>query len=179
MGLIRSLVGRTAIYRATVLLVFTNLYCLVLTASMTGLVLTDGKAPKQQKTPERQDEMHYEVSFAPGDTCETSPTALSDIGKIAAEVHKRNPIGLLVVGSADAMPVRRDFREAVGNNATLAMSRAECVSGRIVKLLHLNKNNNLPIEVTTRGPYDRSPHARSKGSALDRVVEVHLVKPII
>lgn len=177
MNLIRALVGRTAIYRATVLLVFTNLYCLVLTGYVTGLVLTRDQV---RKPPTRQAEIQYEIRFASGDTCDTSPTALSDIAKIANEIEKRDPIGLLIVGSADSMPVRRNLRESLGDNATLALSRAECVSGRITKLLRVNnKNVNFPIEVTTRAAYDRSPQARSKGRESDRVVEVHLVKPVI
>jgi|SRR5437879_547161 len=122
--------------------------------------------------------MQYQVRFDPGETCDTSPTALNEIMKIAAEVEKHDPTGLLIVGSADVMPVRLDRREALGNNATLAMSRAECVSGRIAKILRLN-NRNPPIEVTTRAAYDQSPQARYKGRDSDRVVEVHLLKPLI
>jgi len=182
MTLIRALVGRTAIYRAAVLLVFTNLYFLVLTGYVTALVLAKDQRTipglQESRVSQRQAEMEFQIPFASGDTCDTSPTAASDIGRIAIEVAKHDPIGLLIIGSTDAVPLKGVLREALGNNATLAMTRAECVSGRIMKILRLN-NKALPIEVITRAARDQSSEARSKGRDDDRIVEVHLIRPVV
>jgi hypothetical protein len=86
-SLIRALVGRSALYRAAVLLVFTNLYALLLTGYVTALALSRTQpAPvnKEQAQPIKgPPELRYDVHFRPGKTCDTSETAKSDIRNIA------------------------------------------------------------------------------------------------
>jgi hypothetical protein len=47
-----------------------------------------------------------------------------------------------------------------------------------MKILRLN-NKALPIEVITRAARDQSSEARSKGRDDDRIVEVHLIRPVV
>jgi hypothetical protein len=168
MNLIRALVGRTAIYRAGVLLLYSTLYCLIFTGYVTALVLTRSERAGQAvaNIAKTLPDVSYDVHFAPGDTCDTSPDAMREIESIVAEVENRRPRGLLVIGSTDAMPMSRALARTVGDARELSMSRAECVSMRITQLLRL-KGESIPIEVTTRGAQDKSAQARILGNTAD------------
>lgn len=181
MSLIRALVGRTAIYRAGVLLVYTTLYCLVLTGGVTALVLTkqeNAGAAKQAngaKAVKTLPDVTYTIHFGPGDSCESS-SAMGEIESIVEEVENRRPRGVLVIGSTDAMPMGRALAKAVGDDTKLARTRAECVSTRMAQLLHV-RGESIPVEATTKGPQDKSARARAFGNPADRVTEVRLIQP--
>jgi hypothetical protein len=180
MNLIRALVGRTAIYRSGVLLVYTTLYCLVLTGGITALVLIKDKGAikpgEKAESVKTLPDVRYDVHFAPGDNCETSPTAMSEIESIVDKVENRNPHGLFVIGSTDAMPMSQALAQAIGDQTKLARSRAECVSARIGQLLRLRRKS-IPVEATTKGPLDKSVRAKAYGNAADRVTEVRFIQP--
>jgi hypothetical protein len=176
MTLIRALVGRTAIYRSGVLLVFTTLYCLIATWYVTALVLINRGVDYSKVEPlvpamrHISKDLNYKVIFAPGEKCDTSPTAMSEIAKIAHEVEDHDPASLLIVGSADGIPVSPRLARTTGDNAVLAMARGYCVADSITRILRL-KGRIIPIEVLTRR--QSLPRANEN----DRVAEVTLVQP--
>ncbi len=171
--MIRAIVGRTAIYRTAVLLVFTNLYVLAAIVCVSAWALSRGAAgsPGSQPPPAGGQSSAGAITFPSGKTCDDMPDLPQQIQRLGEEVLARGPTRLVISGSADAVPFSGSERR-FGNNCGLALSRGYCVAGRITEFLRV-RGRNIPVEVSVRDA--REGEARVRGSAQDRTVTIVMV----
>ena len=105
-------------------------------------------------------------------------TRCSDIASasrlIRGSCEQRDGCQVMLVGSADKLPLRRDLEIEFGSNEGLARARAEWVREQFMYALSLDPNRFL---VLTIGPREHDVTGVRTELQLDRSVQVYLLGP--
>lgn len=132
----------------------------------------DSAAAMSQPTVERS--LGVIGPFESGETCVTTNSLDQQVAAIVNQAVASGAPRIIVVGSADRMPIADAGSVAFGNNTGLALARARCVAGWISEALARRAVSSI-IDVRVRDAAVRTVSARAVGAAEDRVVEVWLL----
>jgi hypothetical protein len=118
--------------------------------------------------------------FPDGEDCPSSIVSHPAISVAARAItdSRKDVIGLLVEGSADARMLNEKTRKAFGTNAGLAQSRAECIKKQLLTVITPIVDQDF-IKTSGRGPSIVDPSTVNREElGKDRHVRVFLIKRV-
>jgi hypothetical protein len=168
--LISEVIKRTAKFRLAV--IFTVVNVLLLAIFLGMLIYHWGWAEKKPDPPAAYTgEITAVGPFAQGAGCGNEVSLQEQVRNAAEEIIKKSVKTVLIVGSADAVPVRASLPKLYGNNIGLSLARARCVAGWLNQELAV-RGVHVEIMFSVRDADGRTPYAREAGNPADRVVRI-------